>query len=147
MPEDLKDQRDRKINPKGYLVDSDDNVVDKEKGDVMFGKRELDEMGEIPAPFCVERFNFNPFAIKPSGSPRRGRKVNDKGWLVDNSGNIVEDRFGRVKFDKQQLTKDGDLPKLFNYSGRRFDIQDAMGNLDKDGKGDLVFRKDPKTGK
>ena len=26
----------------------------------MFKKEELDARGEIPAPFCFERFNFNP---------------------------------------------------------------------------------------
>jgi hypothetical protein len=122
VPDELKDGNNRKINPKGYLLDSDDNVVDKAKGDVMFKKDELDDMGEIPAPFCVEKFNFNPFAIKANGSPKRGRKVNSKGWLTDNDGNIIEDRFGRVKFDKRQMTKDGDLPKMFNYNGKRFDI-------------------------
>ena len=43
------------------MIDSDDNVVDKETRAVMFKNRELDDMGEIPAPFCVEKFNFNPF--------------------------------------------------------------------------------------
>lgn len=147
VPDELKDQKSRKINPKGYLLDKDGNIIDKEKGDVMFNKNEIDEMGEIPAPFCVEKFNFNPFTIKAKGSPKRGRKVNDKGWLTDQNGNIIEDRFGRVKFDKQQLTKDGDLPKMFNYNGKRFDIQDVMGDLDVLPNGDLNFKKDPQTGK
>jgi len=122
VPDELKAQKSRKINAKGYLLDKDGNVIDKDKGEVMFTKGELDEMGEIPAPFCVEKFNFNPFTIKAKGSPKRGQKVNDKGWLTDGQGNIIEGRFGRVKFDKQQLTKDGDLPKMFNYNGKRFDV-------------------------
>jgi len=112
----------------------------------MFNKEEVDEMGEIPAPFCVEKFNFNPFTVKAKGSPKRGQKVNEKGWLTDAEGNIIEGRFGRVKFDKRQLTKDGDLPKMFNYNGRRFDIQDVMGDIDMLPNGDLNLKKDSKTG-
>jgi hypothetical protein len=26
----------------------------------MFAKTQLDNKGEIPAPFCIEKFNFNP---------------------------------------------------------------------------------------
>lgn len=36
------------------------------------------------------------------------------------------------------MTSDGDLPKLFNYNGRRFDITDTMGQLDKDGDGEII---------
>jgi len=43
------------------------------------------------------------------------------------------------------LTKDGDLPKLFNYSGKRFDIKDVMGQFDKDAHGRIV-PKDTKAG-
>ena len=114
---------------------------------MLFHKSEMDEMGEIPAPFCVEKFNFNPFTIKPKGNLKRGQKINSNGWLTDAEGNVVEDRFGRIKFDKEQLTKDGDLPKMFNYSGRRFNIQDVMGNLDMEPNGDLAIQKDSKTGK
>lgn len=42
------------------------------------------------------------------------------------------DNHGRKKFDKRQMTPDGDLPKLFNYNGRRFDITDCIGQFDKD---------------
>jgi hypothetical protein len=30
------------------------------------------------------------------------------------------------------MTPDGDLPKFFNYNGRRFDITDIIGQIDKD---------------
>lgn len=46
----------------------------------------------------------------------------------------------RKKFDKKQLVDD-DLPKLFNYGGRRFDILDICGQFDKDSNGNITFRK------
>ena len=36
------------------------------------------------------------------------------------------------------MTSDGDLPKLFNYNGRRFDITDCIGQLEKDPKGNII---------
>ena len=29
----------------------------------MFRKSELDDTGELPAPFCIEKYNFNPLEI------------------------------------------------------------------------------------
>jgi len=74
---------------------------------------------------------------------KRGKKVNKKGYLSDKFGNIA-DKYGRKKFDKRQLGSDGDLPKLYNYSGRRFDIADVIGQFDRDSKGDIVFRTNEK---
>ena len=54
------------------------------------------------------------------------------------------DNNGRKKFDKAQMTSDGDLPKLFNYNGRRFDITDTVGQLDKDENGNFIPKKDDK---
>jgi hypothetical protein len=71
---------------------------------------------------------------------RRGTEVTSRGYRLDKDGNII-DNVGRKKFDKSQLTQDGDLPKLFNYNGRRFDITDVIGSVDKDRNGDLT----PKT--
>ena len=30
----------------------------------MFEQDDIDERGEIPAPFCVEKHNFNPFKLR-----------------------------------------------------------------------------------
>ena len=46
-------------------------------------------------------------------------------------GHLV-DQHGRKKFDRKQLVAEGDLPKLFNYNGKRFDIKDVMGQFEKD---------------
>jgi hypothetical protein len=54
------------------------------------------------------------------------------------SGNLV-DKFGRKKFDKRQLQSDGDFPKLFSYSGKRFDIKDLMGVFNKDGNHKIML--------
>jgi hypothetical protein len=48
-------------NLRGYLVDpKTGDIVNNLNGDKMFDKKELDERGEIPAPFNVEKYNFNP---------------------------------------------------------------------------------------
>ena len=62
---------------------------------------------------------------------KKGRRCNKHGWMVlTNQGHLV-DVSGRKKFDKNQLP-DGDLPKLLNYQGRRFDVKDVMGIFERD---------------
>lgn len=48
------------------------------------------------------------------------------------------DNKGRMKFHHSQMTDDGDIPKLFNYNGRRFDITETMGQVEKDKNGEIV---------
>lgn len=59
----------------------------------MFGKSDMDERGEVPAPFCVEKYNFNPHSIRgdfefdKDGKPKIIK--NKKGELVDKRGKKV----------------------------------------------------------
>ncbi len=94
------------------------DIIENTQNKKMFDNQDIDERGEIPAPFCVEKHNFNPFNIRGDfdydrqGRPilsknkkgeledKKGRKVNKRGWLIDSSGNIV-DRANRKKFDKK----------------------------------------------
>lgn len=121
----------------------------------MFRQSELDERGEVPAPFNVEKHNFHAqqvrgdFDYDRNGRPvvkqndqgdyvdKRGAVVSSRGYRVDKNGNLI-DNHGRKKFDKAHLTEDGDLPKLFNYNGRRFDIADTLGHVEKDNIGDIT---------
>lgn len=57
--------------------------------------------------------------------------------VLGGQGHLV-DYSGRKKFDKSELTKDQDLPKLFNYQGKRFDIHSVMGIFEKDQNGRIV---------
>lgn len=52
------------------------------------------------------------------------------------------DNHARKKLDRTQATADGDLPKLFNYNGRRFDITDTIGQVDKDANGNYILQED-----
>jgi hypothetical protein len=120
-------------------------VIENMQGRTMFKREELDERGEIPAPFCIEKYNFNPHMVRGdldydrAGRPifakgmvdKAGRSVNKKGWLVDSHGNVC-DVHGRKKFDKHQLTSEGEFPRLFTLNGRRFDINDVCGQLNRD---------------
>jgi hypothetical protein len=131
--------------------------VNNADGQKMFAKKELDEKGEIPAPFSIEKHNFNPHYVrgdfdydrnnkavvredaKTPGSfaDRKGAKVSSRGYRTDSKGNMI-DNHGRKKFDRAQMTPDGDLPKLFNYNGRRFDVTDVIGQMDKDQNGNML---------
>lgn len=98
----------------------------------MFTASELDERGEVPAPFSVEKYNFNPHQLMGDFDyvdgkiqlmqtsngffiDKRSRRVNKHGWMtLAGQGHLV-DFSGRKKFDKTELTRDGDLQKLYNY--------------------------------
>lgn len=129
----------------------------------MFKKGELDERGEVPAPFNVDKHNFNPhrsrgdFDFDKNGKPiikknssgqfvdKKGAIVTSRGYRINQEGHLI-DNYNRKKFDKAHMTPDGDLPKLFNYNGRRFDIVDTIGQLDKDASGEIMPLTD-KSGK
>jgi hypothetical protein len=59
---DDKDKQGRLTNVKGYLVNSKGDIIEGVSGhrNVMFPAEDLDDRGELPAPFCVEKYNFNP---------------------------------------------------------------------------------------
>lgn len=58
------DKDGNKVNEKGYLVDDKGNIIDNQHKEKMFDKSELTDKGEVPAPFCVEKHNFNPHNIR-----------------------------------------------------------------------------------
>lgn len=94
-------------------------MVEKEKKMKVFDAEELDERGELPPPFNLERFNFNPHDVRgyfdrdANGDEiignkkdahgnfidKLGRRVNKNGYLVDAEGNLVDKR-GRIKLHK-----------------------------------------------
>lgn len=119
----------------------------------MFPAADMDERGEIPAPYCLEKHNFNPHRLMgdfdyKDGKPilmktqqgfyvdKRARRVNQHGWFtVAGQGHVV-DKDGRKKFDRRQLNHE-DLHRLYNYEGLRFDIKDVMGQLERDQNGEI----------
>ncbi len=46
------------------MVDKDGNLVNNLDGSTMFPKDQLDERGEVPAPFNLEKYNFNPHHVR-----------------------------------------------------------------------------------
>ena len=139
------DKEGKPTNERGYLIDpKTGDVINNMNGEKMFSAKELDEKGEVPAPFNVEKHNFNPHLIRGdfdydrNGKPvikkdqngayvdKRGNRVSARGYRIDQGGNVL-DNYNRKKLDKAHTTSDGDLPKLFNYNGRRFDICDVIG--------------------
>lgn len=92
----------------------------------MFTHDQLYANGDLPSPFNVEKHNFNPHSLmgdfdyidgKPSlmqskqgfYMDKKGRRVNKFGWMVLAGQGHLVDIHGRKKFDKTQLTIDGDL--------------------------------------
>ena len=106
-------------------------------------------------PYSIERFNFNPFDLLGTffyddvedplsfqKSQRSGRYIDElgrfvslQGFLTDTEGSIV-DREGIKRFDWRQFRQFGGLlPKLYNYYGKTFELQEVMGVFDRDSQG------------
>ena len=154
------DQEGRPINHYGYLIN-------KETGDIfhntslakVFARRELDERGNIPMPFALEKYNFNPFDLLGTffyedpedplsfNKGQRGNRFIDElgrfvtmqGFMVNEEGSIV-DKNGVKRFDHMQFKQFGGfMPKMFNYYGKTFEIQEIMGVFDRDSSGQIQF--------
>lgn len=98
------------------MIDEAGNVIEKD-GRIIFLKKHLINE-EIPKIFPFSKFNIktilSDFELDPLGAPilnkhkdgsftdLRDRKVNQKGYLVDQNGNIINDR-GLVVFTTDQL--------------------------------------------
>lgn len=57
---------------------------------------------------------------------KKGRPCTRLGWLTNASGDCV-DVNGRKKLDRREMSETGDLLKLYNLSGKRFELKDVMG--------------------
>jgi len=58
------DAQNRAINAFGYLVDCATGDILCLNGAKVFDRRDLDERGNIPMPFALEKYNFNPFDLQ-----------------------------------------------------------------------------------
>ncbi len=139
----MVDKKGRSVNAKGYLIDADGNVINTD-GKVMFESFTLTKAGEIPKLFPFLKFNIDEvkgdYEMDPLGNPMlqktrdghlvdsKGRKVNSKGYLIDDLGNIVNKRKGKV-FDKRLLEDDGEIPKVFRAGLLRKDTYDSFSQL------------------
>lgn len=153
------------INMYGHLIDpSTGNIIHNRTGAVVFKQNDLDEKGYIPMPDSIEKFNFNPFDLlgtfffddvedplsfqmnQRNGQyiDELGRNVSLQGFLVDKEGSVT-DQEGIKRFDYHQFIQFGNLmPKLYNYYGKTFELQEIMGVFDRDpnGKIQLLLGKD-----
>jgi hypothetical protein len=109
------DRQNRLTNAKGYLINQRGDIVEGITGKyiVAFKAEDLDQSGELPAPFSLEKYNFAPLEMQGdlghdfdpiTKEPkiqllwnkeglfvdRQHRRINSHGWLIDDAGNIVD---------------------------------------------------------
>lgn len=55
------DKNRNQTNMRGYMLDAETgDVINNRTCEIMFDKESIDDKGEVPAPFCIEKYNFNP---------------------------------------------------------------------------------------
>jgi len=64
-----------------------------------------------------------------------GRRVNEKGYLIDNEGNII-DCHGKQLWDRKHL-KNGEFPKIFAFT--KFNIKNVLGDFEMNPVGDPMI--------
>jgi len=97
----FKDNVGKDANQRGYLIDpKTGDVINNLNGETMFKKSELDDRGEVPAPFNIDKHNFNPHRSRGDFDfDRNGKaiiKKNSSGQFVDKRGAIVTQRWYRI---------------------------------------------------
>jgi hypothetical protein len=68
-----------------------------------------------------------------------GRLVNEKGYLIDENGNII-DKEKKKMFEKKYL-KNGEFPKIFPFT--KFNIKRIQGDFEMDPLGNPILDKLP----
>lgn len=157
------------VNEKGYLINETNGAIySKFTFEDQFYPitQSVEDYGELPLPYRLERFNFNAHAImgnfdfdKINNKPiflrnkygqftdKNYRVVNQCGFLVNKQEDIIDNE-GEVKFIREMLTENGDLQHLFNFKAEKFKIQDIMGIVRKDDNSkNIVMQVDKRTNK
>jgi hypothetical protein len=67
-----------------------------------------------------------------------GKLITAKGYLCDDDGNIINNE-GKMLFEKDTLTKDGEIPKLFSFL--KFNIDEVKGDYEMDPLGNPMLQK------
>lgn len=165
----FRDEDGQLVNEKGYLINEVSGAIRSRYtyDDLMIGEYgTMADIGELPMPFRLERYNFNPHKIMGSfeycektGKPiylknRFGnftdklfRPVNHKGFLINENADII-DNDGRVCFLDSQLMREAGTASLYTYKGEAFKIQDIIGQfLKNDHSKEIILNTDPRTGK
>lgn len=142
------------VNERGYLINEVSGAIRSKYTyeDVMIGEfADMGDLGELPMPYRLERYNFNPHKImgsfqykKQAGKADRFifyknkwgqftdslfRPVNKSGFLVNEHWDVIDDE-GRVVFIRSQLEQlptTDNLQEMYTYSGEKFRIQSIIG--------------------
>lgn len=137
----LVDKAGFMVNSKGYIVNKQGSICTRH-GKVLFLSTHL-KNGEFPKIFPFTRFNINrvlgDFDVTSDGQPvlrsvnstlldKKGRVVNNRGYLIDKQGNVIDIR-GKLVFEKQVLEENGDIPQIFQINLLRSDSQSSLSRL------------------
>ena len=137
------------INNYGYLLDAHGNIINNYNGALMFQEKDIDDKGEVPGYFSIDKFNFNPHAVRgdfdydEEGKPiihmskkglyvdRRGWPISRIGYRIDGQGNLIDNCYAR-KLKNFHMIENEDVPLLFNYDGRKYNLLSVIGSVEKD---------------
>lgn len=137
----LVDCLGRPCNDKGYLVDKQGNIIDNQ-GKQLWRKVEL-KNGEFPKIFPFTKFNIKRIQgdldLDKYGKPvliakgkdfvdKRGRLVNQCGYLIDELGNVIDIR-KKLMFEKAILEADGEIPAVFRTGLLKVDTESELSKL------------------
>lgn len=72
-----RDKAGNITNARGYLLDQKSGgIIENQNFQEMFEASALDHTGELPAPFCWERYNFNPHLVMGDFDLTEGNRLN-----------------------------------------------------------------------
>ena len=57
----FRDLKQRIVTSQGYLLNNKGEIISNRRNTTVMFKKFVD--GELPAPFCLEKFNFSPWEI------------------------------------------------------------------------------------
>lgn len=87
------DKKRNPVNVKGYLIDpKSGDVIENATHQPMFEQKDMDERGEVPAPFCIEKHNFNPHNLLGDFDYQDGKPILMKtaqGFYIDKKARRV----------------------------------------------------------